>query len=120
MPRLNVQAKVRQALAQALPDIEVRVSVPDPRPKTLVVVRREGGRKLNRLIDRAGVGIFCWAPTELEVSELADKVSDALSSLDFRDGFALVEEEHMESDRDPLTKTPRWYASYTVTTYKHS
>lgn len=118
MPRLNVQAEVRRMLESALPDVEVRVSVPDPRPPKLVVVRREGGAMENRLVDRAGVGVDMWAPTEAEAAELAERVSDSMLSLGFADGFALVREEAMRSDPDMVAKSPRWYASYTLWTYK--
>lgn len=114
MGRMNVQARVRSALAAALPGVEVRVSVPDPRPPTLVVVRREGGRRENGLVDRAGVGVDVWARTEADASELAMRVSDAMLGLSFADGFARVEEESLRSDYDAFASSPRWYGSYTV------
>ena len=118
MAMLDVQGGLRRALAAALPGVEVRVSVPDPRPSTLVVVRREGGAYENALIDRAGVGIDCWAPTEAEAWELADEVAGAMSALTFADGFATVRMESMRSDYDVVSKCPRWYLSYTLQTYK--
>lgn len=114
MGRMNVQARVRSALAAALPGVEVRVSVPDPRPEALVVVRREGGRRENGLVDRAGVGVDVWARTEADASELAMRVSDAMLGLSFADGFARVEEESLRSDYDAFASSPRWYGSYTV------
>ena len=104
MPRLNVQADVRARLAAALAPIEVRVSVPDPRPATLVVVTREGGHRLNALQDRPGV--------------LAERVGDLMQALAFADGYEDVAEESMRSDPDPDTRSPRWYASYTITTHR--
>lgn len=117
MPRLNVQADIRARLAKALAPIEVRVSVPSPRPETLVVITREGGRKLNRLQDRAGVGVYIWAPTEAQACDLADRTSDLMDTLPFSSGYEVVAEEVMRSDVDPETKSPRWYASYTITTH---
>lgn len=122
MARLDVQADLRRRLADALSPIEVRVSVPPDRPKRLVVVTREGGRRLNRLLDRAGVGVLCWAPTEAEAYRLAQRASEALLSLpstDFGDGYDEVVEESLRSDMDPETKTPRWYGSYTITTHAY-
>lgn len=119
MSRLNVQADVRRRLADALAPVEVRVSVPDPRPKTLVVVTREGGRRLNALQDRAGVGVLVWAPTEADACELADRVADAMASLPFAAGYDAVREETMRSDPDPDSGSPRWYASYTITTHMY-
>lgn len=118
MPRLNVQADVRARLAHALAPVEVRVSVPDPRPATLVMVTREGGHRLNALQDRAGVGILMWAPTEAEACALAERVGDLMAALPFSGGYELVEEEAMRSDPDPDTRGPRWYASYTITTHR--
>ncbi len=118
MPRLNVQADVRARLAVALAPVEVRVSVPDPRPARLVVVTREGGHLLNALQDRAGVGVLVWAPTEAEACDLAERVGDLMRALSFSDGYEGVAEETMRSDPDPDTRSPRWYASYTITTHR--
>lgn len=118
MPRLNVQADVRARLAKALAPVEVRVSVPDPRPQTLVVVAREGGHRLNALQDRAGVGVLVWAPTEAKACDLMERVGDLMAALPFSAGYEVVDEETMRSDPDPATKSPRWYASYTITTHK--
>lgn len=117
--RLNVQGDVRRRLAAALAPVTVRVSVPDPRPPTLVVVTREGGRRLNDLQDRAGIGVLCWAPTEAEAARLADRASDALRALPFAGGYDLVTEEALRSDPDPDAGTPRWYGSYTITTHHY-
>ena len=125
MPRLNVQADVRSYLAASLDGVEVRVRVPDPRPERLVVVTREGGRRLDALRDRAGVGVLVWAPTEAECQELADEVADLMFALNgdfgFRRGYDLVEEEALYSDADTETRpdTPRWYGSYTITTHRY-
>lgn len=117
--RLNVQADVRRRLAEALAPVEVHTTVPAKRPPTLVVVTREGGHRLNRLLDRAGMGVLCWAPTEAEAATLADRASDAMRSLPFAGGYDLVEEETLRSDPDPDTKGPRWYGSYTITTHHY-
>lgn len=117
MPRLNVQADIRSYLADSLGDAEVHVRIPDPRPERLVVVRREGGHRLDRLCDRAGVGILVWAPTEAECQELADEVADLMYALNgdegFRRGYDLVEEEALYSDADSEANpdVPRWYGS---------
>lgn len=115
---LNVQADLRSRLASALAPVEVRVSVPDPRPDELVTVRREGGAFQDALRDRAGVGISCWAPTEARACELAHEVAEAIGSLGFADGYALVEMDSMESDPDPDSGAARWYLSYTITCFQ--
>ena len=117
MRRRNTQALLRAALAEALPGVEVRTRVPDPRPDRLVVVRRTAGGEANALVDRAGVGVECWAPTEQGAWELADACSRALRRLRFADGYCSVEEESLRSDYDTVRGSPRWFGSYTVTTY---
>lgn len=122
MARLNVQADVRAYLDGMLPDAEVRVRVPDPRPERLVVVKRAGGRRLNILQDRPGVDVLVWAPTEEAAAELAERVSHLMELLPrerFLDGYDLVREETLRSDPDPETDIPRWFGSYTITTHKH-
>ena len=117
MRRMNVQGELRARIAAALPGTEVRTSVPDPRPASLVVVRREGGAAENALVDAAGVGIECWAPTEEGAWELARACSEAMRRLRFADGFCSVTEESLRSDYDADRGSPRWYGSYTVRTY---
>lgn len=117
MPRLDAQADIRRRLAAAMPDVEVRVSVPNPRPATLVVVRREGGARQDALIDHAGIGVIVWAPTEAGASALAARVSDAMGELPFSGGYALVTEEAVRSDYDVARDSPRWYLSYTIKTF---
>lgn len=116
MPVLDVQQDLRLRLEQAL-GVKVCVDVPKKRPDCLVRVHREGGHKHNALIDGPGIGIYCWAPTEYEASILADRVADAMQALRFEDGYSNVEQEACYSDRDPDTRTPRWYLSYTLRTY---
>lgn len=118
MRRMDVQAEVRARLASSLPGVEVRVSVPDPRPERLVVVRRDGGAMRDGLVDEATLQVLMWAPTEAEASALAMRVSAAMLSLPFSGGFARVRETSLRSDRDLLTRSPRWFASYSVATYK--
>lgn len=118
MPTLNVQGDLRRRLSEALAPTEVRARVPEDRPATLVTVAREGGSRKNALIDGPGMGIYCWAPSEQEAWELADAVADAMAALPFSGGYARVEQEAMYSDPDPETRSPRWYLSYTIATYK--
>lgn len=94
------------------------VNVPASRPETFVTVTREGGARENRLIDRPGVGIYCYAPTEAKAWALAESVADLMETLPFADGYATVEQEAMYSDPDPDTRDPRWYLSYTIRTYE--
>lgn len=118
MGTLNVQADIRSRLEEALAPVEVRASVPADRPRTLVVVTREGGGRDNALIDSPGVGIYCWAPTEAEAAELSDRAAAVVESLPFSAGYARIEKESHRSDAETETRSPRWYLSYTLKTFE--
>lgn len=118
MPILNVEADLRERLSEALAPVVVRASVPDPRPDELVTVSREGGRRENALIDSAGIGIYCYAESKQRAWEMADATADAVAGLPFAAGYARVDMEAMYSDPDPLSKSPRYYLSYTIKTFR--
>lgn len=118
MGMLNVEADLRGRLAEALAPVDVRVSVPDPRPKELAVITREGGGRENALIDSAGIGIYCYAESRQRAWEIADATADAIACLPFAAGYARVDMEAMYSDPDPLSKSPRYYLSYTIKTFR--
>lgn len=121
MPALEVQADLIGRLGKAL-GVEAHASVPKTRPATFLVVRRNGGRRLNAIQDRPGIDVYSYAPTEAKAAALAAKVSDFMIGLPdsaFLDGYETAEEETMRSDPDPDTGTPRWYASYTLTTHRY-
>lgn len=119
MTRIGIQADVISRLAAALPDVTVARHVPDPRPKRLVTVRRTGGPQLDRLRDRPQIGIEIWAESESVCEALAEKISAIVRSLPFESGYARIEETALRSDPDVISKSPRWYATYTITTYKY-
>lgn len=118
MASMNVQGDLRSRLSAALAPIEVRVKVPEKIKGKLVVVSREGGARRNALIDGPGIGIRCWAQTELEAWELAEAVADTMEKLPFSAGYASAEQEAMYSDPDPETGGPCWYLSYSLNTFK--
>lgn len=118
MARLNVQADVRSRLQAALTGATVRVSVPDPVPLPLVVVRREGGRMADQLNDHAGIGVDVWARTEAEAADLAMAASEAILTLPLADGYSRKHEETLMSDYDTDRDLPHWYGSYTVNCYR--
>lgn len=123
MANLNVQADVRRRLAEALQGVTVAVSVPpgwpeDPAsPSPLVTVRREGGARLDGLQDRPGIGVYAYAATEAGACELAERVRSTMAGLPFLAGYSRVDEEAVYSDPDPDSRVPRWYLSFTVTTF---
>ncbi len=119
---LNVQADLRARLEKAL-GVPAYVNVPEKRPKSFVVVKRNGGHRLNRHQDRPGVDIYSYAPTEAQAASLATKASAFMDALQrdrdaFVSGYVLCAEETMRTDPDESTDppTPRWYGSYTLTT----
>ena len=114
---LNIQTDLRGRLARAFPDAEVKRFTPERIPDRLITIQREGGRRQNDLVDGPGVGIYVWAPSELEASEMADEVADLMASLAFSEGYEVVEQEAMYSAPDPDTDHPRWYLSYTLRTH---
>lgn len=116
--RYDAQGNVRAHLAAALPDATVRTRVPNPRPERFVLVRREGGGRLDAHRDGPGIGVECWAPTEAEAYGLASRASDAMLALQYGPGVAAVEEEALYSDPDPEDGSPRWYGSYTLITFE--
>lgn len=118
MGRKNVQSELLGILSTALGGVEVRTSVPDPRPRELVVVRREGGSMRNALIDAPGIGIDIWAGSEARACEIAEAVSGTMLSLGFSDGYASVKEEAFLSQYDTRSGTPHWYASYSLRTFQ--
>lgn len=116
--RLNAQAAARACLARALPDAQVGAEVPGPRPERFVLVRREGGSRIDAYRDAPGIGVTCWASTEAEACALAERASRAMLAMELERGVASVEEESLRSDPDPEDGSPRWYGSYTLITYE--
>lgn len=126
MPRLNVEAYLVSYLSGSLDGVTVRTTVPDPRPKRLVVLTRAGGRRLDALRDRPGVHMLVYGGSEWETSQLAEQVSDAMWALNRSNaamlaGIDRVDEEAARSAPDTQTQpdTPRWFLSYTLTTHAY-
>lgn len=109
---------VSDLIARIGSELDVPVSTDRPAGvDACVTLNRQGGRYQNALIDKAGIGIYCWSTSEYEASALARKVAGILGHLKFSDGYSNVEMESMRSDPDPDLRTPRWYLSYTITNY---
>lgn len=118
MRRMDVQGTVRRILAEALAPTEVRVNVPADRPAELVTVRQKDGAAERRVYTDATVEVQCWAASEERAYELMDAVCERLSLLKFADGFADVTEKTVRSDYDVLRRCPRWYALFSLKTYR--
>lgn len=122
MPKLNTEGFVRQYLASKLSNTSIYTSMPNPRPKTFVVVSRNGGSRLNRLQETVGLDVFCYAPTKAKAFELSSAVSDAMFELGrthILDGVDSVKEETCYFERDPDTQAARYYFSFTLYTHKY-
>ena len=117
MAYLEVEVDLIKRLQEAL-QVETGVHMPEKRPKEFIRVWREGGARENHVIDRVGIGIYCWSDTEYHCMQLANKVADYMQTLTFRDGYDTVEQETMMTDADPDKREPRWYLSYTLKTHK--
>lgn len=59
------------ALAAQGDTASVHVRVPRTRPNRFVLVPRLGGTQANLVTDAATIGVECWAPTDLQASNLA-------------------------------------------------
>jgi hypothetical protein len=55
--------------------VTVSISVPDPIPARLVVVRRDGGSRLDDVREAARLGIRVWASTDKDAHDLAAYVA---------------------------------------------
>ena len=121
MERMNVQSELRRILSEAVAPVEVRVRVPAERPGELVVVRRRSGGSSERVFDNPYVEVQVWARTEERAEEVMGAVRGAFDRLrdrGFADGFASVTENACREDYDEVRGSPRWFASYTLKTYK--
>lgn len=118
MTRMDVVADLITRIGEAFPAISVANYVEGDHPAPFVTVSRQGGRHQDALLDRAGIGIYCWGRSELETHDLAEDVASVMENLPFSGGYSLVEMVSMRSDPDPLSKSPRWYLSYTITNFK--
>ena len=117
MAHLDVQTDLVARLGAALPCPVRAFRASGDRPP-LVTVRREGGRFLDALRDRPGVGIYCWGPSEAAACALAHDVAAAMGRLVFAQGYDSVEMDSMRSDPDPDTSERRWYLSHTLVTHE--
>lgn len=93
--------------------------VPDPRPARLVQVRRVGGAALTPVRDTARLDVWCWDTTDRRAMELALTVRTAVWALS---GKALLGpmcyrvQEFLAPrlDDDPVTNSPRVWATYSL------
>ena len=119
MAEMDIVSYLRHLVHDSL-GVRVPLRVPDPRPAEFVVVRRNGGPRVDALRSRQGIDVYCWAASYDRARELSDSVSELMAWLDrngFPDGIDYVVEETRRDDPDPESGSERWYASYTVATH---
>lgn len=93
--------------------------VPKDRPAKLVQVRRVGGTPLLPVRDQPRLDVFCWAKTDPEAMALALTVREAIWALSGNDllgpvVYAVAEFMGPRQDDDPVTGTPRVWATYAL------
>lgn len=95
----------------------VHVSVPEVRPKSFIVARRNGGGALNRVIDVATVTVDAWADRDLAAAGLAEQARAAFlhESLAMPLVSGVEEITGPYSVPDPESKSPRFRFSMRLT-----
>lgn len=114
----EAQSFVIDYLKRCFPGMSVSSSPLADVSTPYITLRREGGGALDSHRDGPGIGVYCWEETEAKAALLAKRVSKAMQKIVFEHGVAKVVEEALYSAPDPKSHTPRWYGSYTLTTYQ--
>ena len=76
---IDVELFLLDKLRAAFPGVKFARSAPPTIPPRLITLRRLGGPELNPIVDQAHIDIIVYAPTDLEVNDLALKVQAFLS-----------------------------------------
>jgi len=119
MPYPDAVALLR---AYLLPIVAVDIAsrIPDPRPATWLQVRRVGGPQLRPVRDQPRIDVFAWAPTDPEawtLAELARRSIHALQATTLLGPMCYRVDEFLGPRQfdDPLTGSPRVWATYSLT-----
>lgn len=93
--------------------------VPDPRPAQLVQVRRVGGTATPPVRDAARMDVWAWGPDDKAAMDLALQVRAAVWALSGTTllGFQVYRVSEFlgpRLDDDPLTNSPRAWATYSL------
>jgi len=97
----------------------VRSRVPSNRPPEFVQVRRVGGTSPGSVRDQARLDVFAWAGSDPRAMELQLEVRTALWALAGTNDLGVAVYRVQEfmgprQDDDPLTGTPRAWATYSL------
>ncbi|RYE42581.1 MAG: hypothetical protein EOP24_32090 [Hyphomicrobiales bacterium] len=77
-------SRIRELLATRTEDYAENVyvgrSTPSPRRERMVTIRRDGGGRFNRVLERPRLGVNVWAGTVQEANDLARLVASLLAA----------------------------------------
>lgn len=97
--------------------------VPTTRPATFTQVRRIGGAQVRPVREAVRVDVFNWAPSEDAGWDLAEQTRREIHALaggvSLGSGVMCYRVDELLGPRqfdDPDSGTPRWWATYTLTT----
>lgn len=103
---------LRAYLLPIIAPVDVVTRIPDPRPETLLQIRRVGGQALVPVRDRVRMDVWSWAPTDEQAMDLALGVREAIWALAGTTtlGIRVYRVEEFlgpRHDDDPNTSSPR-------------
>jgi len=115
----DVTGAVITYLTPIVAPVRVVSRVPDPRPARLVQVRRVGGTGTPPVRDAARLDVWCWDPDDRTAMTLALQVREAVWALSGTTLLGVTCYEVSEFlgprlDDDPLTNSPRVWATYSL------
>lgn len=115
----DVTGAVITYLTPIVAPVRVVSRVPDPRPARLVQVRRVGGTGTAPVRDAARLDVWAWGPDDRTAMTLALQVREAVWALSGTTLLGVTCYEVSEFlgprlDDDPLTNSPRVWATYSL------
>ena len=110
---MNILEAVYKQLC-TIDGVQVAPCVPKKQPKRLITFSYSSGFRVNSVIDRVGIDIYVWTPTQQEALEKAYQVRQRMFGLtNAIHNVSKVEETAFRYDPDVLVNSaPRWYLSY--------
>lgn len=107
-----VNTYLRAAMVAAGHPVDVKSTIPNPRPVELIRVSRTGGPVVLPVVDGAQLTFDCWAatpPAAMDLAQLARKlVQHAVGTVQSGSPIHAVEEFAGPQDLpDPVSNTPR-------------
>lgn len=102
-------------------DTPVVGRVPNPRPDSFVTIVRSGGPKANMVSDAATLTVDCWAATDIDAHDLAQRVRAALNAATgtVAEGVTIYRVDEAGGPQllaDPASAHPRYRQLFTFPT----